>query len=214
MNSGRKRQLSGVRRLLLVSSCSLFAAFSTQQGQGNSAPIALNRGRETLSLQRFACPSNVESLTLLLLRDLPSYANRVNQRARRRSRKVDISSSSVIAAGRPEFEPLSLGPGQYNPTPPAELAAAPKQVFITTLERQYTAGKLIELQQYHWLFLAQTDSGWSLALMFSRTGLYPGGRPPTPPRDSSNGIIGQAVRNWLQDCRVGKVRSLVPNASQ
>ncbi len=207
MNSGQDRQLSGVRRLLLISSCSLFAAFSTQQGQGKSAP-ALNQGRETLSLQRSACPNNVETLTSLLLRDLPSYANRVNQRARRRSRKVDISSSSVIVAGRPEFEPLSLGPGQYTPMTPAEVAAAPKQVFITTLERQYTSGKLIELQQYHWLFLAQTDSGWSLALMFSRTGPYPGGRPPTPPRDSSNGIIGQAVRNWLQDCRVGKVRSL------
>ncbi|MBD2741270.1 hypothetical protein H6H02_06600 [Coleofasciculus sp. FACHB-1120] len=161
-----------------------------------------------MSLQRSACPNNVESLTLLLLRDLPSYANRVNQRARRRSRKVDISSSSVIVAGRPEFEPLSLGPGQYTPTTPAELAPPSKQVFITTLERQYTAGKLIELQQYHWLFLTQTDSGWGLSLMFSRTGPYPGGRPPTPPRDSSNGIVGQAIRNWLQDCRVGKVRSL------
>ncbi|MEP0807927.1 MULTISPECIES: hypothetical protein [unclassified Coleofasciculus] len=207
MNSGRKRQLLEIRQLLLISGCSLFAAFSTQPGQGKSAP-ALNSNRVSLPRQLSACPNNLENLTLLLLRDLPSYANRVNQRARRRSRKVDISSSSVIIAGRPEFEPLSLGPGQYTPTTPAELAAAPKQLFITTLERQYTAGKAIELQQYHWLFLAQTDSGWSLALMFSRTGPSPGGRPPTPPRDSSNGIIGQAVRNWLQDCRVGKVRSL------
>lgn len=42
--------------------------------------------------------------------------------------------------------------------------------------------------------------------MFSRTGIYPGGRPPTPPRDSSEGVIAQAIRTWLRDCQAEPVR--------
>ncbi len=155
--------------------------------------------------QKSSCPTDVENLTSLLIRDLPSYANRVSQRSRRLNRKPNLSSS-VIIAGRPEFAPLTLGPGPYTSDPGADITTtAPKQVFITTLERGYTARKPIQLQQYHWLFLTQTEDGWRLATMFSRTGPYPEGDPPSPPRDSSNGIIGQAVRNWLQDCRVGKI---------
>lgn len=148
---------------------------------------------------------DVETLTTQLLKDLPSYANRVSQRARRRHRTIDIYSY-VLLAGRPEFAPLTLGPGEYMPAEPASLVEPPDQVFITTLERQYTNGKLVELQQYHWLFLTQTDSGWRLAMMFSRTGGYPGGKPPTRPRDSSNGVIAQAIRTWLRDCQAGTVR--------
>lgn len=142
---------------------------------------------------------DLETLITQLLDDLPSYANRASQQARRRHRTVDIYSY-VLLAGRPEFAPLTLGPGEYIPTVPASLPQ-PAQVFITTLERQYTAGKPVELQQYHWLFLTQTGSGWRLAMMFSRTGTYPDQRPPTPPRDSSEGAIAQAIRNWLRDCR-------------
>lgn len=152
------------------------------------------------------CSADVETLIPLLLRDLPSYANRASQRAQPLERKPDISSD-VIVAGRPEFAPLSLGPGQYTPlNPSAELEL--KQVFITTLERQYTDGQPIELQQYHWIFLTQTDLGWQLAMMFSRTSTYPALHPATPPRDSTDGILGQAVRTWLRDCRAGTVRPL------
>ena len=148
---------------------------------------------------------DVETLTAKLLRDLPSYANRTSQSARRLKRTVDIYSY-VIVAGRPEFAPLTLGPGEYNPADSTAGSQQLHQVFITTLERQYTAGKAVELQQYHWLFLTQSSSGWRLAMMFSRTGIYPGKKPPTPPRDSSYGVIAQATRTWLRDCRAGKVR--------
>ena len=151
------------------------------------------------------CPADVETLTSQLIRDLPSYANRVIQRSRRLNRTVD-SFSYVLVAGKPEFAPLSLGPGQYSSPASVADVEPPKQVFITTLERQYLGGKAIESQHYHWLFLTQTPSGWRLALMFSRIGSSSPGRSPTPPRESSKGIIGQAVTIWLRDCRAGAIR--------
>jgi hypothetical protein len=147
---------------------------------------------------------NVETLTTQLVKDLPSYANRVNQKSRRLDRSIDIYSY-VLVAGKPEFAPLSLGPGEYTPTLPS--TEQPQQVFITTLERQYSTGKLVQLQQYHWLFLTQTTSGWRLAFMFSRTGTYPNQQPPTPPRESSNGAIAQAIKTWLRDCQAGTLRN-------
>jgi hypothetical protein len=151
------------------------------------------------------CPADLETLTSWLLRDLPSYANRVMQRSRRLSRTVD-SFSYVVVAGRPEFEPLSLGPGQYTPADPATEVEPPQQVFFTTLERQYRSGKAINTQLYHWVFLTQTPDGWRLAMMFSRIGSSSAGRPPTPPRESSNGVVGQGVSTWLRDCRAGAIR--------
>ncbi len=151
------------------------------------------------------CPSDVNTLTAHLLRDLPGYANRVIQRARRLNRTVDVFSY-VLVAGRPEFEPLTLGPGQYTDANSAANVEPPAQVFFTTLERQYQRGRAIESQHYHWLFLTQTPDGWRLAMMFSRFGSSSRERPPTPPRESSGGTIGQAVNNWLRDCRAGNIR--------
>lgn len=145
---------------------------------------------------------NVETLTTQLLKALPSYTNRISQRVRQRNR-TDLYSY-VLLVGRPEFAPLTLGPGEYNP---ASLVEPPQQVFITTLERRYIDGKSVDLQQYHWLFFTQTSSGWRLAMMFSRIGAYPAKRPPTRPRDSSNGVIAQAIRTWLRDCQAGAVRN-------
>ncbi|AFZ30940.1 hypothetical protein Glo7428_2433 [Gloeocapsa sp. PCC 7428] len=143
---------------------------------------------------------DVETLTTQLLPALPSYANRISQRTRRRDAIVDIYTY-VIIAGRPEFAPLTLGPGEYTPDVEATNAQQPQQVFITTLERQYIDGKPVELQQFHWLFFTRAEGTWRLAIMFSRTGSYPSQRPVTPPRDSSNGIIAQAIRTWLRDCQ-------------
>ena len=159
--------------------------------------------------QSSTCPTDIETLTTEIVRDLPSYANRVSQSARRLNTIADIYTY-VIVAGHPEFTPLTLGPGEYLPSAPASVPQLePRQVFVTTLERQYTAGKAIELQQYHWLFLTQTTSGWQLSMMFSRTGTYPAGQPPTPPRDSSDGVIAQAVRTWLRDCQAGAMHPLI-----
>lgn len=157
-------------------------------------------------LQRRSCPKDVETLAALLIRDLPNYANRAIQRDRSRT-KTSGFPISVILAGHPEFNPLSLGPGPYTPSGNPTSTANPRQVFLTTLERDYTTNKAIELQQYHWLFLTQTLDGWRLVTMFSQLGSYPPrGTPPSPPQESSNSFIGQAVRTWLADCRAGEVR--------
>lgn len=149
------------------------------------------------------CPDDLESLTAMLLRDLPSYANRVSQRARNRERSLDVFGY-VLLAGRPEFEPLSLGPGEYTPTAPED---DPDQVFFTTLERQYVTGEVVQFQHYHWLFLTQAESGWRFVLMLSQIG-SPSDEPPSPPTDTSNGVIGRAIQTWLRDCRAGDIQPL------
>ena len=143
---------------------------------------------------------DIQSLTSKMLRDLPSYANRASQRARRLSRKTDIYSN-VLVAGNPEFAPLTLGPGIYAPKSPTNDSEAVQQIFFTTLERQYVNGKPVELQEFHWLFLTKTQTGWRLATMFTQTGGYPSKKSPTPPRESSDGIIAQGVETWLRDCQ-------------
>jgi hypothetical protein len=139
---------------------------------------------------RYQCPTEVEPLVHLMLRDITGYANRVLSRSR--------SQSSIIMTGRPEFEPLPV-----NEKPDPDLS----QAFITSLEREWISGKPIQIQQYHWLFLSKSDRGWQLALMFSRTGPYPAHQQPsTPPRESSQGVMGQAIRLWLRDCNTGVIR--------
>lgn len=185
------RQKAKIISFLLFTFC--FFPFSSLNAHPTKSSV--------LIAQSSSCQEqDVETLTTQLLKDLPSYANRASQRARRLNGKSDVYSY-VLLAGRPEFAPLTLGPGAYTPPEPATDPQPPQQVFITTLERQYTDGKAVELQQFHWLFLTQTSSGWRLAMMFSRIGTYPGGEPPTPPRDSSDGVIAQGIRTWLRDCR-------------
>ncbi|WP_017316245.1 hypothetical protein [Mastigocladopsis repens] len=148
---------------------------------------------------------NLEALTTQLLQDLPSYANRASQRARRLSRATDVYSYMVVA-GRPEFTPLPLNSTGDTADSLKTASAGVEQVFFTTLERQYTAGKAVQLQQFHWLLLTKTKSDWRFVMMFSQTGLHPKSQPPTPPRDSSNGDIAQAINAWLRDCQAGSVR--------
>ena len=153
--------------------------------------------------QNYVCPADLETLTNLLLRDLPSYANRVSSKSRTIS---DPTGTYVILAGKPEFEPLTLGPGVYSPAAPVEGDVVPKQIFFTTLERQYLTSRSDLLQNYHWLFLVQSNSGWRLVILYSQLGTYPTVKPPTAPRESSTGIIGQAVQLWLRDCRAGVIK--------
>lgn len=146
------------------------------------------------------CPTQLETLIPLLLRDLPSYANRISQRAYTKYRTTEVPGY-VLLAGRPEYEPLPLPPGEYNSATESEVT----QVFFTTLERQYFSGEAIRLQHYHWLFLTQTKNGWRFVLMLSTLGHYPNDGPPTPPQDSSQGVIAQAIRLWLRDCAAGSI---------
>jgi hypothetical protein len=184
---------------------------------GFTAPgLPLSAVSKPSVLSRNACPAEIEPLITLLVRDLPGYANRVTTRSTRRS--AIASMNFVLTAGRPEFAPLPLKPGT-DTSPNSDL----QQAFLTTLERQNSAGKPFDLQQHHWLFLAKTTSGWRLALMFTRTRSPSTGissrsasadtsprspirEPITPPRESSQGIIGQAVQVWLRDCNAGAIR--------
>lgn len=146
--------------------------------------------------------TNIETLMTQLLRDLPSYANRASQRARRLSRTTQ-TYTYMLMAGKPEFTPLPTSPikdteNKFKKSQDKEV----KQVFFTTLERQYIKGKPIQLQQFHRLFLTKAENGWQMVIMFTQTGSYPKNKPPTPPRDSTNGVVGQAIKTWLRDCRV------------
>ncbi|NES22000.1 MAG: hypothetical protein F6K41_24530 [Symploca sp. SIO3E6] len=153
-----------------------------------------------------ACPDDVETLASLMVEDLANYANRIIQRNRRLDEAAD-NSRYIILAGNPEFEPLSLGPGQYNPKVTLTEEEQPKQVFLTTLERQYIGVKALDAQSFHWLFLSQTTDGWRLAMMFTQIGSSSRESSPMPPQESSNWIIGQAVKLWLRDCRARAVRA-------
>ncbi|MEM7797371.1 MAG: hypothetical protein AAF579_23310, partial [Cyanobacteria bacterium P01_C01_bin.118] len=76
------------------------------------------------------------------------------------------------------------------------------QVFFTTLERQYSGLEATSLNHFHWLFLAPSDEGWEMVFMFSAV---EAAGVQVPPRDSSQGSVGQAVRTWLRDCRANAV---------
>jgi hypothetical protein len=147
------------------------------------------------------CPDEVPVLLQGLLRDLPSYANRVARRTLGTT-PDDTGFGTVLIAGRAELEPLPLEELAFT-NPPDD---ATQQVFFTTLERRYTDTTAVALEKYHWLFLVPAPDGWRLTLMFSRTAPDDQeSRPPTPPQESSDGIMGQAVQLWLRDCRAGAV---------
>ena len=149
-----------------------------------------------------SCPVKLDSLANLLARDLPSYANRLIQQSRRRN---DPLYSSLVTASVPELQPLPAISREYPPNFPQ---AAPQQIFITTLENQYTGSRSTQLQQFHWLFLSQTQQGWRLANIYTRTGGFPvANNLITPPIESSKTIVGKAVAIWLNDCYLGKIRT-------
>lgn len=170
----------------------------------NHPPLIKGDQGGSVSRENLECPSDVETLTPLLLRDLPNYANRVLQRARSIQNTPDLQRF-ILFAGRAEYEPLDLGPTQQLPTAKTP-SDPPKQIFFTTLERQYVNQKPLEIQNYHWLFLTQSADGWRLAMALTRFGTMDKTQPPSPPRDTSDGVIGQAVNLWLRDCRAGSIR--------
>jgi hypothetical protein len=147
------------------------------------------------------CPVKLSSLAELLVRDLPSYGNRIVHRRRKLSDKV---YSSIVTASNPELQPLPIVSHEY---PSQFPQAAPTQVFISTLENQYTGTRSAQIQQFHWLFLAQTRQGWRLANIYTRTGGFPlANNPISPSIESSRTIVGEAIRIWLNDCHLGKLR--------
>lgn len=149
---------------------------------------------------QITCPTEITQLVPLLLRDLPSYANRVIVRNQSQAQLPHLPN--VIAAGKAEYQPLPVIAERSMADPNLQ------QLFFTTLEHRRIHDQIIAQQQYHWFLLVPTTTGWQIALSYTRTGFYPqADRPITPPRDSSQGIIAQAVRLWLRDCHAGAIRS-------
>ncbi|PSB56346.1 hypothetical protein [Chamaesiphon polymorphus] len=148
------------------------------------------------------CPVKSTELSNLLVRDLPSYANRLIQQRRKRT---DTLYSSIVAASEPELKPIEIVSREYSTQFPQ---AAPTQVFITTLEDQYTGSRVAKIQQFHWLFIAQTRLGWRLVSIYTRTGGFPIATTLiSPPIESSKTIVGEAIAIWLNDCYLGKIRA-------
>jgi hypothetical protein len=146
------------------------------------------------------CPKDLLPLTQLLLRDLPGYASRVSQRRRK---KLDPAYSSYVAAGRPETTPQLINNPEYRPANPQ---AAPLQLYFSTLERQYTNGRSIDIQQFHWLFLARGKQDWHVVTMYSRLGKDASDPLLLPPVESISSPVGEAVKIWLRDCNAGKIQ--------
>ncbi|NJR45072.1 MAG: hypothetical protein HC775_04305 [Hyellaceae cyanobacterium CSU_1_1] len=44
-------------------------------------------------------------------------------------------------------------------------------------------------------------------MLFSRLGNVDNNQPPTPPRETTDGIIGRGIQLWLRDCRANAVHS-------
>ncbi len=149
------------------------------------------------------CPGDFEPLVSRLLQDLPTYTELVAGRNLELRTNRPSPFGTVITASQPDYEPIELAKNPYGSGDTATV----RQIFFTTLERQYWQGQAISLQNYHWLFLAEADSGWYLSQIYSSLGGYPATPldAPTPPGETSGGIIGQAVTLWLRDCRAGAV---------
>ena len=171
----------------------------------NYSALAANSVIEFKKEKSSCSNQDLSQLTNKLLRDLPAYFNRATQRARRLDRSVQVYSYMLVA-GKPDFEPLPLKSWTDEADKSANGAKGVEQIFFTTLERQYVKGKAVQLQQFHWLFLTKTESGWRVSMMYSQTGGYPKQKPPTPPRESSNSAVGQGIKTWLRDCRAESIR--------
>ena len=161
-----------------------------------------------------SCPSTITDLVPFILRDIPSYANRVSTRAQVWDRSFNPRGVVIAAAQASEDEQIGRDlPNWLGDLQLTEDAIATHQLiplFFTTLERQYVNDRAVRIQHYHWAFLSHTPhegrpNQWHLALLFSRIGDYPADQPVSPPRESSQGSIGRALHLWLRDCNAGSV---------
>lgn len=172
--------------------------------------------------QPVSCPSNIATLTNMMIRDIPGYTNRVLQRtaavlphteadelraAAGEYMRNPYRPSHVLIAGNVNLTPLDLG--EYAFTTDPEAGGALSQIFFTTLSRQYSGLQTKEVQEYHWLFLTEATDGWRLAFMFSQIDGSRLADTLTPPVESSRSSVGQAVQLWLRDCRASAVPPLV-----
>ncbi len=144
------------------------------------------------------CPTELEPLTQALLRDLPSYINRLSHQ------RSNQYPAYAIAATQPNLLPLpTVSSSTINPQ-----QGGLHQVFFTVLEREYDSKKNTAYQRYHWLFLAHTKtSGWQVATLYSRRSAYPiSEQYISPLQETTQDLTAQAIRRWLRDCQAGSVQ--------
>ncbi len=150
------------------------------------------------------CPDNLENLGDLLVKDLADYGNRIIQRNRIFSHDLEFFPIYIITVGKTDLQPLPLKQTQYKSPIKLQEEDPVKQIFFTTLERQYSSNnRIIETQNFHWLLLTKTPQGWRMIMLLTKLG-YPNDSQnfiSSPPRDSSDGIIAQSVKLWLRDCQ-------------
>jgi len=162
-------------------------------------PIAQTLTQKTPPIRPPAtCPTELEPLTKALLRDLPSYINRLSHQ------RSNQFPTYAIAATQPNILPLPVvNSSAINPN-----QGGLHQVFFTVLEREYDSKKSTAYQYYHWLFLAHTKtSGWQVATLYSRRGFYPTNeRYVSPLRETTQELTAQVIRRWLRDCQAGSVQ--------
>lgn len=157
-----------------------------------------NLGARAEEVVQGTCSQPLETLMPRLLGDLPSYANRVGQRARLLDPPVPLNTY-ILIAGNADFDPLPLSQRQWQPTVPDTT----QQVFFTTLEREYTQQRAIERQNFYWAFFIPAQRGWQLALLYQQLGSESPNRATAPRRDASTGIIATGISLWLRDCQAG-----------
>ncbi len=178
-----------------VAIASLIFGISTLSGTAQEIKVDELNQKQLLVRKSSGCAQDLGSLSNSLLDNLPDYGNRIIQRTQTAHRSLDINNY-IVVAGQREQQDLDLPQFQYNQVQNKNV----KQVFFTTLERQYQGEKVRERETYHWLFLTVVNDQWRMVTMFSRFGSANSINIPSPPQDSSQGIIGQAVKLWLRDC--------------
>lgn len=144
-----------------------------------------------------SCPRELEPMVDQMLMELPAYINRENIRANKRKTYVLLASAADFSDDLPLFSSIpSQGKGV-------------KQVFFTTLFRRYVGSEIIYHQEHHRLFLAESQRGWEFVQMYSILDSYPSQNAPAPARNSSGGSVAQALKNWLNNCRVSQQRGIL-----
>jgi len=146
------------------------------------------------------CNYSLSELSQLLVKDISDYGNRVIQKSKRKGENYQSLPVYIITANQPELEELPLIQTQYRHPQKSEV----KQIFFTTLERQYLSNNhLQQTENYHWLLLTPTSHGWQMVMLLTRLGVEDKENPAYPPINSTSGVMGEAVRIWLRDCNSG-----------
>jgi hypothetical protein len=155
------------------------------------------------------CPTAFEPMIEQLLKDLPHYANRLIVKSRKLGGPPP--GNYVMVMGPPDFAALPLATQAQPPVgeaPRTENRPDLRQVFFTSLERQYSTTQITPLQGFHWSIWAQSSTGWQFVTLRSQLGSGPlasskGPSPDrilVPPREADYSPIAEGIRLWLRDC--------------